>query len=806
MPCRLLALLALTAPGAASAATLDVPSRYPTIAAALDAAARNDTIRVDGAAYDPERNDITVSAGTVVTIEGSLGAAGTSIPPVHVDGGELTLLGVTVVETDLLSLPARDNALVYVDGGSLTATDVVLDPDFGPIGSLGLLAESSASIEVDGLTAEGFTATAVWMRQNSTFELSDLTLRDNGGPLVLAGALVVEDASGTVADAWMEGNRGMLGGAVLITGGAGVTTFDHGSLRGNDGDAGAIWVEDGHLVLDEVDTVDNAGDTAGDLVVAGTQGTVEIFGGSFRGGRGDAGSLATLGPDLVVVGTAFSDSVGTNGGVLAVSRSAEATLQNIDATSIEASSGGLAHVDGGTLTVVGGVITDAVALSTGGAIAQAGGVVTITDTAFLRVSAGAAGAVLDVVDGLATLEGVSVSDASADFGGAISATDSVVTATGLEVAGAVVDGPGGALYATGSTITLRDSTFTDTSSARSAGAILVDDRSDLTLQRSRVCAAVSGFGSAAVVVDDWDLPVLAGGSTASFTNNVFFGTGDGAVSALALAASAGRVDVVNNTFLGNFTDRGSMRVEGTTVAPRLALDLTNNIFMSSPVGVQFDQAPASTVGGYNLWWDNAMDASGDTGFPSASAVFGDPDFQGYRRGDCLSNLWLTADSPARDAGDPSIIDSDGSNSDIGAFGGPDADLEDHDEDGVLEDLDCDDDDPDRFPGHDEVPDDGVDQDCDGEDEESSGGTGTGSGGTGGTGGTATGGNTGTGSGTGGPDGTGDPNDDDDLDPSDLSSIDTWISGGCACSTSAPGGAPWPIAVLLLLTLRRRNGR
>jgi MYXO-CTERM domain-containing protein len=325
----------------------------------------------------------------------------------------------------------------------------------------------------------------------------------------------------------------------------------------------------------------------------------------------------------------------------------------------------------------------------------------------------------------------------------------------------------------------------------------VNDRSELTVLRTRVCSAVSGFGSAAVVIDDWELPTLAGGSLATLTNNVFIAAGDGAVSALALAASAESVDVVNNTFVGNFTDRGALRVEATTLSPRLSLDLTNNIFMSAPLGVQFAQAPLSTTGGFNLWWDNGVDASGDTVFPGSDAVFADPEFQGWRPGDCGANLWLTEGSPARDAGDPSILDVDGTTSDIGAFGGPESGLEDADGDGVLEDIDCDDDDPDRFPGHDEVPGDGIDQDCDGEDEAASG-----------TDGTGTDGPTTNDTDPDGSDqtGTGDGSGDADLDPSGLSSTDTWISGGCACSSTAPGGLTWPLALLLVLTLRRRSER
>ncbi|NCG20627.1 MAG: hypothetical protein GWP91_16585 [Rhodobacterales bacterium] len=82
--------------------------------------------------------------------------------------------------------------------------------------------------------------------------------------------------------------------------------------------------------------------------------------------------------------------------------------------------------------------------------------------------------------------------------------------------------------------------------------------------------------------------------------------------------------------------------------------------------------------------------------------------------DCQdSNYWLSAASPYRNAGEPSILNQDGSVSDVGAYGGPWAWLVDGDGDGFYEDLDCDDADSTSFPGATEIPNDNIDQDCDG---------------------------------------------------------------------------------------------
>jgi hypothetical protein len=72
---------------------------------------------------------------------------------------------------------------------------------------------------------------------------------------------------------------------------------------------------------------------------------------------------------------------------------------------------------------------------------------------------------------------------------------------------------------------------------------------------------------------------------------------------------------------------------------------------------------------------------------------------------------LLRDSALLDAGDPKILDIDGSRSDIGALGGPGVLFEDVDGDGVDSWIDCDDADAEVWPGAAEVYYDGRNQDC-----------------------------------------------------------------------------------------------
>jgi hypothetical protein len=103
-------------------------------------------------------------------------------------------------------------------------------------------------------------------------------------------------------------------------------------------------------------------------------------------------------------------------------------------------------------------------------------------------------------------------------------------------------------------------------------------------------------------------------------------------------------------------------------------------------------------------------------------VEGDPLFARYDGdGNSLDDTFtLSPESPLRDAGDPSLVDPDGSRSDIGLMGGPNTWTDDADGDGVLAWLDCDEGDAAVYPGAPEVWYDGADSDCQGSDYDQDG--------------------------------------------------------------------------------------
>jgi len=95
--------------------------------------------------------------------------------------------------------------------------------------------------------------------------------------------------------------------------------------------------------------------------------------------------------------------------------------------------------------------------------------------------------------------------------------------------------------------------------------------------------------------------------------------------------------------------------------------IRNNIVEGTVIAALYYDTTAITPGnvGYNLFWENTHSFSGDMAHrPDPGNLFVDPMFV-----DSL-DFHLQAFSPAIDAGDPSLLDADGSRSDIGLFGGP----------------------------------------------------------------------------------------------------------------------------------------
>jgi MYXO-CTERM domain-containing protein len=404
-------------------------------------------------------------------------------------------------------------------------------------------------------------------------------------------------------------------------------------------------------------------------------------------------------------------------------------------------SGGAVWVDGATLTTSSCVFTDNVAAE--GAAVYLYSYATWIDTGSTfrgNKVPGSGGAVMAYYDNTLALTGGTFEENTAGYyGGAVATwdytdlavtestfTDNAAPGTG---GGAIfyypVDSAAGVLSVASSTFTANTSsdggaiwagwvndatvgtsTFSANTATNTGGAVLAYVTNTTRLTHDTFCGNSATTGGAVSVqwtgVDSWAYD--------TFVEN---GAVDGG-AAHRYAAYAGTI--TQSTFAGNgATDWG-----GAYDASWAYADFRNNVVVDSE-GAGLYTAEAGTYANsplaYDGWSGNTIaDAAGyfvvsDT---DGHVIADDPGFVAWSAdGDCTNDdLRLRGDSPFKDAGDPALLDLDGSRSDPGAWGGLDQLAEDRDGDGADTTTDCDDTDPDHFPGAAERCN-GADDDCDG---------------------------------------------------------------------------------------------
>ncbi len=183
--------------------------------------------------------------------------------------------------------------------------------------------------------------------------------------------------------------------------------------------------------------------------------------------------------------------------------------------------------------------------------------------------------------------------------------------------------------------------------------------------------------------------------------------------------------VLNNTVVkGRGTDTGdAIRLTGNEDRPLYGTIINNILFENDGYGIHTEGDNHGTVWGYNNITYNLADTDGSYDGFYDQPQHADPLFVAYSAaGPAIDDdLHLAAGSPCIDAGydDEGFNDPDGTRADMGAYGGPLAPTGgavDDDGDGFTELFgDCDDEDPEAYPGGLELPHDDLDQDCDGYD-------------------------------------------------------------------------------------------
>lgn len=287
-------------------------------------------------------------------------------------------------------------------------------------------------------------------------------------------------------------------------------------------------------------------------------------------------------------------------------------------------------------------------------------------------------------------------------GGGIRVTDGSPSMTRLIVSGNDGDEHGGGISLTGSTVSLESVILEDNSAVLGGGLYI--DGSDVAIANSRISGNDAGGYN-----------VCAGG---------------GVYAGGASSATLTNVMITDNSAT-YWSSGGGVYVEDASVSITNAL-IERNMAWWGGAGVGVDSCLSVGSASTTVWLTNVVVADNATVDPNHYSTYGisgsvacsysdhygnDTEYSGG-----TNNIWvhpgfydeaghLKTTSALIDAGDPAIVDPDGSTSDIGLFGGPGAEDLDLDFDGFQSwwlpgaydpatspGLDCDDEDASVYPG------------------------------------------------------------------------------------------------------------
>jgi MYXO-CTERM domain-containing protein len=270
-----------------------------------------------------------------------------------------------------------------------------------------------------------------------------------------------------------------------------------------------------------------------------------------------------------------------------------------------------------------------------------------------------------------------------------------VTVSNSAFSGNYASNYGGALYAYSSDLEVSDSTFVDNYGYY--GAVYLQAMyGDDYFFRNSFCHNESEYGGSLYLNDV---------SSAYFGNNILQ---DNQANVLGGAMYAYNSDpsFLNNTFVENISSDdggGHLYLDGS-----VTISSTNDIFAwaGDGDGIWTNGGTSYNIYYSDFWENNATHFDGQfTGVPATNYEV-DPLFVDYTAdGNCGNDdLHLSDSSTLIDAGHPSLLDEDGSTSDVGAYGGGGPPNPDYDHDGYGDAA--------VNPAAQEVCN-GIDDDCDG---------------------------------------------------------------------------------------------